>query len=101
MKNQYHLPLIQKLPNVLGKAKIYTKLDVRGAYNVLRAKVGDKYKLAFGTRYSLFEPTIMQLGTTNPLADFQGYIDNTIWEALDDYASAYLYDIMIYCDSAE
>jgi len=35
IKNQYPLPLIKEILNLLGKAKIYTKLDVRGAYNLL------------------------------------------------------------------
>ena len=43
----------------------------------------------------------MQCGATNAPTDFQGYINNTIWGALDDFASAYLDDILIYSDSEE
>lgn len=43
----------------------------------------------------------MQIGTKNAPADFQGYINNTITEALDDLASAYLDHILIYCHSKE
>jgi hypothetical protein len=87
--------------NLLGKARIYTKLDVQGAYNLLRVKEGDEHKLAFQTRYGLYEPTVMQFGTTNAPVDFQGYINNSIREALDDFASAYLDDVLIYSDSEE
>ena len=87
--------------NLLGKGQIYTKLDVREAYNLLRVKEGDEHKLAFRTRYGLYEPTVMQFGTTNAPADFQGYINNIIREALDDFASAYLDDVLIYSDSEE
>jgi len=62
---------------------------------------GDEHKLAFGTRYGLFEPTVMQFGTTNAPADFQSYINNAIREALDDFASAYLDGVLIYSDSEE
>jgi len=64
-------------------------------------KEGDEHRLAFRTRYGIFEPTVMQFGTTNALADFQGYINNAIREALDDFASAYLDDVLIYSDSEE
>ena len=101
IKNRYPLPLIKETLNLLGKAKVYTKLDVRGAYNLLRVKEGDEHKLAFRTRYGLYEPTVMQFGTTNAPADFQGYINNAIREALDDFASAYLDDVLIYSDSKE
>jgi len=78
MKNRYPLPSIKDTLNRVGKAIIYTKLDVRGAYNLLRVKEGDEYKLAIRTRYGLFEPTVMQFGTRNAPADFQGYINNAI-----------------------
>ena len=38
----------------------------------------------------------MQFRITIAPADFQGYINNTIREALDGFASAYLDDILIY-----
>jgi hypothetical protein len=43
----------------------------------------------------------MQFGTTNALAQFQGYIKNAIREDLDDFVSAYLDDLLIYSDSEE
>jgi hypothetical protein len=60
---------------------------------------GAEHKLAFWMRYGLNEPTVMQFETTNAPADFQGYINNTIREALDDFTSARLDDILIYSDS--
>jgi len=101
IKNRYPLPLIKETLNLFKNAWIYTKLDVRGAYNLLRVEERDEHLLAFWTRYGLFEPTVMQFGTTNAPADIQGYINNTIPEALDDFASAYLDDILIYSNSEE
>jgi hypothetical protein len=87
IKNLYPLPLIQETFDLLSGPRIYTKLDVRGAYNLVRVKEGDEHKLAFCTRYGLFEPLVMPFRTTNPPADFQGYINDTIREALDRFAS--------------
>jgi hypothetical protein len=101
IKNRYPLPLIKEMLNHLGKAGIYIKLDVRGAYNLLRVKKGDEHMLAFRTRYGLYEHTGIQFRTTNAPADFQGYINNAIREALGDFASAYLDDVLIYSDSEE
>jgi len=52
-------------------------------------------------RYGLFERTVMQFGMTNAPADFQGYINNAIREALDNFASVYLDDFLIYSDPEE
>jgi hypothetical protein len=49
IKNRYPLPLIQGTLNMLARARIFTKLDVRGAYNLVRIKEGDEHKLAFRT----------------------------------------------------
>jgi hypothetical protein len=99
IKNRYHLPLILNSLNRIGYAGINTKLDVRWVYNLLRVNEGDEHKIAFPTRYWLFETTVMQFGTTNAPADFQGNINNAISEALDDIASAYLDDVLINIDS--
>jgi hypothetical protein len=93
--------LIKETLKLVGKACIYTKLDVRWAYNFLHVQEGDKQKLAFLTRYGLFEPLLMQFGTMNAPADFQGYINKAITEALDDFALAYLDDGLIYTYSEE
>jgi hypothetical protein len=34
VKNRYPLPLISEILERVGKAKIFTKLDLRGAYNL-------------------------------------------------------------------
>jgi hypothetical protein len=101
IKNRYPLPLIQETLNLLAGVRIYAKLDLRGAYNLVRVKEGDEHRLAFRTRYGLFKPLVMRFGTTNAPAEFLGYINNTIREALDRFASVYLDDILIYRNSIE
>ncbi len=43
IKNRYPLPLISGLLDQLGRAKVYTKIDLRGAYNLVRIKKGDEW----------------------------------------------------------
>ena len=45
--NRCPLPLISETFDQLGKAKYFTKLDMRGAYNLLRIAKGDEWKTAF------------------------------------------------------
>ncbi|KAH7405600.1 hypothetical protein KP509_15G077200 [Ceratopteris richardii] len=49
IKSRYPLPLISELLERLGKAKFFTKIDLRGAYNLVRIREGDEWKTAFGT----------------------------------------------------
>jgi hypothetical protein len=47
VKTHYPLPLISEMLERVGKAKIFTKLDLRGVYNLIRIKEGDEFKTAF------------------------------------------------------
>jgi len=71
IRNQYPLPLIVDLIRDLSNAHIYTKLDVQWGYNNVRIREGDEPKVAFKTRYGLFEPTVMYFRLTNSPATFQ------------------------------
>ncbi len=62
---QYPLPLISGLLDRLRTGKIFTKLDLRGAYNLLRIRPGDEWKTAFRTHSSHFEYMVMPFGLTN------------------------------------
>jgi hypothetical protein len=48
-----------------NQAKIFTKIDLRGAYNLVHIKKGDKWKIIFHTRYGHFEYNVMPFGLTN------------------------------------
>ncbi len=71
IRNQYPLPLIADLIRDLSNVHIYTKLDVQWGYNNVRIREGNEKKVAFKTRYGLFEPTVMYFGFTNLPATFQ------------------------------
>jgi hypothetical protein len=96
IKNRCPLPLITETLDKLKGAKIYTKIDIYGAYNRIRIKEGDEWKTAFRTRYGHFEYLVMPFGLTNAPATFQAYINDTLREFLDEFCVVYLDDILIY-----
>ncbi|KAJ1593851.1 hypothetical protein NDA11_004592 [Ustilago hordei] len=55
VKNRAPLPLIEEQLFLLRKARIYTKLDLRAAYNLIWIAKGDEWKTAFGTQLGLYE----------------------------------------------
>ena len=101
IKNRYPLPLIKETLNQLSRARIYTTLDIRGAYNLVRMAEGDEWKTAFRTRYGLFESLVMPFGLTNAPATFQHFINDVLRPYLDQFCTAYLDDILIYSDNLE
>ena len=101
VKIRYPLPLISEMLDRLRGARIFTKLDLRNAYHLIRIKEGDEYKTAFRTRYGQFEYRVMPFGLTNAPATFQAYIDDCLRPYIDDFAVCYLDDILIYSTNEE
>jgi len=96
IKNRYPLPLISEMLDRLRGARIFTKLDLRNTYHLIRIKEGDEYKTAFRTRYGQFEYRVMPFGLTNAPATVQSYIDDCLRAYIDDFAVCYHDDILIY-----
>uniref|UniRef100_A0A8C5PN48 Reverse transcriptase n=1 Tax=Leptobrachium leishanense TaxID=445787 RepID=A0A8C5PN48_9ANUR len=101
IKNKYPLPLITELMDRLKTAKIFTKLDLRGAYNLVRIKKGDEWKTAFRSRYGHYEYLVMPYGLCNAPATFQYFLNDILKNILDQYVIVYLDDILIYSDNQE
>ena len=96
IRNRYPLPLIPELLDRLRTGQVFSKIDLRGAYNLVRIRPGDEWKTAFRTRYGLFEYRVMPFGLTNAPAVFQHMINDIFREYLDQFMVAYLDDILIY-----
>ncbi len=101
VKDQYPLPLISELLDRLKDAKVFTKLDLRRAYNLIHVKQGDEWKTAFRTRYRHFEYLAMPFSLTNAPATFQAFINYVLREYLDKFCLTYLDDILIFSKSID
>jgi hypothetical protein len=100
-KNRYPLPLISSLLDRLCTGKIFTKLDLRGAYNLLRIRPGSEWKTTFRTRYGHFEYTVMPFGLTNAPTVFQHLMNDIFRDYMDEFVAVYLDDILIFSKDQE
>ena len=64
-KNHYPLLLISDLLDSPRKAQVYSKINLRHAYHLVRIADGDEWKTAFRTHYGSFEWSVMPFGLTN------------------------------------
>ena len=99
IKNRCPLPLISETLDRLRSARRFTKLDLKGAYNLVRIADGDEWKTAFRTRYGHFEYMVMPFGLTNAPATFQAFLNDVLREYLDLFVVIYLDDILIFSDN--
>lgn len=101
IKNRYPLPLMNELRDRVAGARIFTKLDLRDGYYLIRIKKGDEWKTAFRTRYGHFEYTVMPFGLANAPASFQNMMNEVLREFLDQGVVVYIDDVLIYSENEQ
>jgi cell fate regulator YaaT (PSP1 superfamily) len=62
---------------------------------------GDEWKMAFCTKYGLYEYLVMPFGLTNAPTSCQRWMNEILSDYLDVFCIAYLDDILIYSDNLE
>ncbi|KAI3357716.1 hypothetical protein L3Q82_016121 [Scortum barcoo] len=99
IKNKYPLPLIDPAFEPFHQATIFSKLDLRNAYHLVRIREGDEWKTAFNTPLGHFEYQVMPFGLTNAPAVFQAMINDVLRDMLNSFIFVYLDDILIFSRS--
>jgi hypothetical protein len=101
VKDHTPLLLISEDLDQLANTKLYTKLDVKDAYYNLQIVEGDEWKMAFRTKYGLYEYLVMPFGLTNAPTSFQRWMNEILSNYIDAFCIAYLDDILIYLENLE
>ncbi|MBW0524754.1 hypothetical protein O181_064469 [Austropuccinia psidii MF-1] len=99
--NRYPVPPMNQLLTIFNRFTIFSKIDLHGAYNLLRIQEGDEHLTAFRTKYGSYEYLVMPFGLTNAPASFQNLVNDIFSDFLDIFVVVYLDDIMVFSGSEE
>ncbi|MBW0512702.1 hypothetical protein O181_052417 [Austropuccinia psidii MF-1] len=92
---------MNQLLTVFNGSTIFSKIDLHGAYNLMRIKEGDEHLTAFRTKYGSYEYLVMQLGLTNSPASLHNLVDDIFADFLDIFVVFYLDYIMVFSSLEE
>ena len=98
-KDAYPLPLIAETIARLKKAIVFTKIDIRQAFHKLRMAIESEDATTFASGFGAYKWKVMPFGLTGGPASWQRFINDLLWEYLNDFCMAYLDDILIYSTS--
>nr|CAN83956.1 hypothetical protein VITISV_029615 [Vitis vinifera] len=99
VKNKYPIPLIADLFDQLGRARYFTKLDLRSDYYQVRIAEGDEPNTTCVTRYDSYEFLVMPFGLTNAPTMFCTLMNKIFHPYLDKFVVVYLDDIVIFSNT--
>uniref|UniRef100_A0AAQ4QYC0 Gypsy retrotransposon integrase-like protein 1 n=1 Tax=Gasterosteus aculeatus aculeatus TaxID=481459 RepID=A0AAQ4QYC0_GASAC len=101
VKNKYPLPLMNTAFDSLQGATVFTKLDLRNAYHLIRIREGDEWLTGFNTPLGHFEYMVMPFGLTNAPAVFQCLVNDVLGDMLGRFVVVYLDDILVFSQNLE
>ena len=100
-KDRYPLPLINETLARMAGYKYITKFDIVAAFNKLRIHPESEELTTFVTFMGAYKYRVMPFGLTNGPASYQHYMNDTLLPFLNDFAQAYLDDIIIYSQTRD
>jgi hypothetical protein len=90
IKNKYPMSRIEDLFDHMRGARVFSKIDLTLGYDQLRIRPSDIPKMAFITKYGLYEYTVMSFRLTNVPAFFMYLMNNMFMDYLDKFVVVFI-----------
>ncbi len=95
-RNRYFLSLIDEIIDKIVSCKHLTKLNIISAFNKLWMHFNNENYITFITALEAYKYKMLSFKLINELIFFQQYMNDVLWNFLNDFCQVYLNDILIY-----
>jgi len=95
-RNRYSLSLIDEIINKIVSYKHLTRLNIISTFNKLQMHLNNKNYITFIITLEAYKYKMLLFELTNESISFQQYMNDILWDFLNDYYQVYLDDILIY-----
>ncbi len=93
---KYSLLLINKIIDKIVSCKHLTRLNIISTFNKLQMHLDSKNYITFITALEAYKYKMLSFKLINESIFFQQYINDVLWNFLNDFCQVYLDDILIY-----
>ncbi|GMF40664.1 unnamed protein product [Phytophthora fragariaefolia] len=98
IKDCYPMPLIDDILDVLGKAKLFSTMDIASGYWNVPMAANSIDKTAFTCKYGLFEWLVMPFGLCNAVPAFERLMKNVLIDLKWRTCLVYLDDCVVFSE---
>ncbi len=95
-RNRYSLLLIDEIINKIMSCKHLTRLNIISVFNKLWMHFDNENYITFITALKAYKYKMLSFKLTNESIFFQQYMNDVLWNFLNDFCQVYLDDILIY-----
>jgi len=99
--DKYPIPDPAVILSILGKAKIFSTLDLKSGFHQVNLDERDREKSAFSVNNGKYEFCRLPFGLKNAPSIFQRAIDDVLRDEIGKSCHVYIDDIIIFSDSEE
>ncbi|XP_073357959.1 uncharacterized protein [Aegilops tauschii subsp. strangulata] len=101
VKNKFPVLVIDEILDELGRAKWFSKLDLRAGYHQIRMKEEDEFKTAFKTHHEQFQFRVMPFGLATAPGTFKCVMNFAFAGANRKYVLVFMDDILVFNGTLE
>ncbi len=95
-RNRYFLSLINEVIDKIVDCKHLTQLNIISTFNKLRMHSDSENYTIFIIALEAYKSKVLLFELINDFVSFQQYMNNVLWDFLNDFCQVYLDDILIY-----
>ncbi len=95
-RNRYSLSLINEIIDKIVNCKHLTRLNIISTFNKLQMHLDNENYITFIIALEVYKYKMLSFKLTNESIFFQQYMNDILWDFLNDFCQVYLDDILIY-----